>query len=1005
MPKSGRVQTPNLDGLRQAIIPQAQPVDTFVRPQEPPRGPNSLLQIADALSSVNAGLGNYAAKLRQDDKKAKDEAEDQTKLQAEVDAATLSGSEWSEKYQHLDPDKKKIYGAYDGMRQADLFTSDIASAYDAIEDKDNVDIVAWADDMRRKKAAQIDTLEGKAAFIKGSGPAFEAIINGHQKYLAGRNDQKRVEALGSQANLVIQQVKRQGGDKKLIQANLGEILSDAKKLAGLTPENADKVMYSLAQRYAEAGDVDVVDAILNAPRGGRGSLLSDTFYGAESYKVLESAYTSARQKKVEQTPIKKGEFDLAAQEGRLDPKQIEQSPFHSPEEKATLFRVNEAAKAAAVEKAEKERKLNEARTAYDVSKQDAARQMYSTVMSKGRMEFVDMDGVLNRDGTGVETYTAKQQKDDLIKYHEQETTLRAQQRLAKGEDPTKVAEDAMKEHLEFYSRIREPRDQWKQMLDGAAMSVSAALAAKGDVPESAKEAYTVYTTLMRNNPGLVDEMVKDKNTRLLFETYKTLSQSGQGNPTQWWYAANDIVQKSVEGKLPRVEFSDQDFDTQVGGQYQGEFRVEVKRYAELLAQTGTPKSAALKKAYDTLYDKSYKEVSGHMLYMGYKELPHGAVELLEDKLDDIAARFGTVRGNGQSVSLFDEGDDLFVGQMAGARDSWVVFSKDTNLPVLDDAGAPIVITLSELDRMNKNRADIERSRAKDKAYGRESNILWSTDNLLGMHVPFALGWNVRPGEFEAKYQELRRDNMIRDREAGGLPPNGNPSDYRAKGKKKVDGPGKDDNFGIPESTYKRAPTGAELLSGLLKKGDQSTAEYVARGMAAAPIVMAAKELGISPVDLATVISYETGGRFSTSIMGGKGGRYMGLIQFGPAERKMYGAHAGQSFDDQMKAVVRYLKDRGLKPGMGILDLYSTINAGRPGLYSRSDGKGATVASHVRDMLNSRHRARAKRMFGLKDHAKWKGLYFGNDDNSSTANTSRLNIPYSELGYLPVEGSQ
>jgi hypothetical protein len=129
------------------------------------------------------------------------------------------------------------------------------------------------------------------------------------------------------------------------------------------------------------------------------------------------------------------------------------------------------------------------------------------------------------------------------------------------------------------------------------------------------------------------------------------------------------------------------------------------------------------------------------------------------------------------------------------------------------------------------------------------------------------------------------------------------------------------------------------------------------------ITSAAAELGIPAVDLATVISYETGGRFSTSIMGGKGGNYMGLIQFGPEERARYGAKAGQSFDEQMGAVVRYLKDRGLKPGMSIYDLYSTINAGTPGRYGASDGPGNTVKGHVDKMLASAHRKKAEALVG------------------------------------------
>ncbi len=124
------------------------------------------------------------------------------------------------------------------------------------------------------------------------------------------------------------------------------------------------------------------------------------------------------------------------------------------------------------------------------------------------------------------------------------------------------------------------------------------------------------------------------------------------------------------------------------------------------------------------------------------------------------------------------------------------------------------------------------------------------------------------------------------------------------------------------------------------------------------IVKAAVELGVDPIDLATVIAYETAGTFSTSIKGGKSGKYMGLIQFGEEERVKYGAVAGQTFPEQMKAVVRYLKDRGFKSGMSLTDLYSTINAGTPGRPNASDGNN-TVTGHVTEM-SGRHRELAQK---------------------------------------------
>lgn len=135
---------------------------------------------------------------------------------------------------------------------------------------------------------------------------------------------------------------------------------------------------------------------------------------------------------------------------------------------------------------------------------------------------------------------------------------------------------------------------------------------------------------------------------------------------------------------------------------------------------------------------------------------------------------------------------------------------------------------------------------------------------------------------------------------------------------------------------------------------------------AAALIASAQRLGANPLDLATVISYETGGTFNPGIRGGAGNRHIGLIQFGPNEQQAYGASQGQSFEDQLPAVESYLMDRGFKPGMGRLDLYSTINAGRPGLYNASDagngGAPGTVADKVSGQMGA-HEAKAAAFLG------------------------------------------
>lgn len=82
------------------------------------------------------------------------------------------------------------------------------------------------------------------------------------------------------------------------------------------------------------------------------------------------------------------------------------------------------------------------------------------------------------------------------------------------------------------------------------------------------------------------------------------------------------------------------------------------------------------------------------------------------------------------------------------------------------------------------------------------------------------------------------------------------------------------------------------------------------------IARVAKNIGVNPNDLAAVISFETGGKFGTNVRN-PGSSATGLIQFmagsGGTKGKYYGMSRDQfgslSFDEQMKYVEKYFKDR------------------------------------------------------------------------------------------------
>jgi len=138
------------------------------------------------------------------------------------------------------------------------------------------------------------------------------------------------------------------------------------------------------------------------------------------------------------------------------------------------------------------------------------------------------------------------------------------------------------------------------------------------------------------------------------------------------------------------------------------------------------------------------------------------------------------------------------------------------------------------------------------------------------------------------------------------------------------------------------------------------------------IIQTANALGIDPLDLATAISYETAGTFNPTTPGPttRFGQHRGFIQFGEPQAKQHGVDWNDPIRSQLGengAVASYLRSSGVKPGMGLLDIYSAINAGAPGLYNRSDAAAGGAPGTVRDKVMNQmsgHRKKAAELLGM-----------------------------------------
>lgn len=127
--------------------------------------------------------------------------------------------------------------------------------------------------------------------------------------------------------------------------------------------------------------------------------------------------------------------------------------------------------------------------------------------------------------------------------------------------------------------------------------------------------------------------------------------------------------------------------------------------------------------------------------------------------------------------------------------------------------------------------------------------------------------------------------------------------------------------------------------------------------------------GLNPEDVATAMSYETAGTFDPWKAGPRTqwGQHRGLIQWGEPQRKQYGVGAETPVGDQVAAAIKYLQDRGVKPGMGLMDIYSAINAGSVGRYNASDANNGGAPGTVADKVNNQmagHRQKAAALLAL-----------------------------------------
>lgn len=205
---------------------------------------------------------------------------------------------------------------------------------------------------------------------------------------------------------------------------------------------------------------------------------------------------------------------------------------------------------------------------------------------------------------------------------------------------------------------------------------------------------------------------------------------------------------------------------------------------------------------------------------------------------------------------------------------------------------------------------------------------------------------------------------------------------------------------IGESVYKLTHGGKDYheYNGTVKPAEQNTvtasnSRQVFKNKnftkeKAESIARVAKNIGVDPNDLAAVISFETGGTFNPNIRNPKSSA-TGLIQFmagsGGKKGLYYGMtrdqFGGLSFDEQMKYVERYFRERGFdgKKKRDVADTYTAVTG-----YGYRKGSKAYELNRVWDSNKDDYIAKGEMVKNDKFRAHQRQYYSSIANNAQKA---------------------
>ena len=552
--------------------------------------------------------------------------------------------------------------------------------------------------------------------------------------------------------------KNEGKSAEEISKQLFEASAANRSFLRFTGQQQNATMFQIAQEAAQNGDLELVKAIVEAPRvGAKGEkippLKNIAAFASKSLKLIEAAQSSKLSKNSEENTRAYMALDDKVASGELseeDAVQAQKSGLWTSQQ-AAAHRQQSLNNLARIEaSAKKQQQVFEAKNVHLRAQDELVTSTLSSLDKVSGATYIGDAEIPNEKGTGTVTISREKRIKMAVDAKEQQFNDYTQRLIDNGIDPEDAKKEGDKVRIAWYSNNNIENKAWSDIFNGAASRMTVENLTKNEsITKVLTQQLETYHSLKSQNPAYLDRFITDKKSKEFLNYFDNAVNYGQlpvhdaAIAAANWVAKDDLEKSSSILKSDKVDkltrkvlsAADLDKDTSLNVSL-------VKNLVTEQSRLGVPESR-IEDIVSNQIKNDTVQING-VLVKKTKELPDDFAPLMLKSLDEISSKISPAKG---SITP----DDMIVLPSPN-EGMWTVHEKSNPLRVL------AIITPENLQNIRKKDLQEREEILKEKA-----SLLTEDSDYIKSQLP---ALEARRAKYVAGEQAMIKRLRSQSKEAG-----------------------------------------------------------------------------------------------------------------------------------------------------------------------------------------------------------------------------------------------